>query len=117
MKERSPITTHILDLNRGRPAAQVPVTLELQSAPQQWKSLAKGQTNSDGRVEDLLPGGTALAAGLYRLTFETAAYFSGQGAKTFYPIVVLVFEITAPKEHHHVPLLLNANGYTTYRGS
>lgn len=116
MTPRSPITTHILDLNKGRPAADVKVTLELLKGTQ-WESLAAGKTNSDGRLEDLLPAGTKIIAGLYRLTFATGDYFKGSGAKTFFPAVTITFEITAPGEHHHVPLLLNANGYTTYRGS
>ena len=112
---KSPITTHILDINRGKPAVGVPVVLE-QSA-QGWKEIAKGVTDADGRVGNLLPPGSPIAEGTYRLTFETSAYFQKLGVRGFYPYVTIVFEIAEASEHYHVPLLLSAHGYSTYRGS
>jgi 5-hydroxyisourate hydrolase len=97
------ITTHVLDVARGRPAAGVPVRLE-----RGGETLADLATDADGRArltEDA-------AAGRYRLTFDTGAYQAG-----FYPEVSVVFEITEAGEHHHVPLLLSPFGYSTYRGS
>lgn len=29
----------------------------------------------------------------------------------------IVFDVTSPLEHYHIPLLLSPYGYTTYRGS
>ncbi|MFB3131100.1 MAG: hydroxyisourate hydrolase, partial [Rhodothermales bacterium] len=58
-----------------------------------------------------------LAPGVYRLRFDVATYFRAQGKETFYPSIPITFEIRAPGEHYHVPLLLNPFGYTTYRGS
>ena len=112
---RSPITTHILDINRGKPAVGVPVVLEQNG--QSWKEIAKGVTDADGRVSTLLPAGSPIAAGTYRLTFETASYFKKQGVTGFYPYVTIVFEVAEAAEHYHVPLLLSAHGYSTYRGS
>jgi 5-hydroxyisourate hydrolase len=66
-------------------------------------------------VADLLNAGQ-LTRGVYRLTFETGAYFKTQGIKAFYPLVEVVFEV-ADDRHHHVPLLLSPFGYSTYRGS
>lgn len=54
---------------------------------------------------------------MYRLTFDTGAYLRTSGAGGFYPEVTVVFEISDPSEHHHVPLLLSPYGYATYRGS
>jgi 5-hydroxyisourate hydrolase len=34
-----------------------------------------------------------------------------------YPYVDVVFEVKPDQPHYHLPLLLTANGYTTYRGS
>lgn len=116
MKERSPITSHVLDTSRGRPAAGVNVLLESQVSAKEWKAVKTSVTNADGRVEDLMAPGV-LQVGVYRLTFETQAYFRAQKIQSFYPHVCIVFEVTAPKEHHHVPLLLNPFGYSTYRGS
>ncbi len=110
---RSPITTHVLDISKGKPAAGIPVTLETQ-AGKQWLLLKSSQTNADGRIEDLLKPGSKAEKGVYRLTFDTAKH---SGGATFYPYIQIVFEITHPKEHHHVPLLLSPYGYSTYRGT
>jgi 5-hydroxyisourate hydrolase len=112
----SPLTTHVLDTHLGRPAAGVGVTLEKQESSGQWRSLATAATNDDGRIPDLLASG-ALTAGRHRLTFETGAYFDEQHVAHFYPRVAVEFEITAPEQHYHVPLLLSPFGYSTYRGS
>jgi 5-hydroxyisourate hydrolase len=112
----SAITTHVLDTARGRPASGVPVVLEYESAGN-WKEIGRGQTDADGRLKDLLPADFNLAAGTYRLTFDTSAYFSAQGAESFYPKVALTFIIKDAAQHYHVPLLLSPYGYSTYRGS
>ncbi|MCC7536769.1 MAG: hydroxyisourate hydrolase [Deltaproteobacteria bacterium] len=112
----SPITTHVLDLALGRPAAAVPVRLETRGLDG-WTLVGSGQTDDDGRIRNLLPDSTTLAAGThYRLTFDTGAYFAGQSRESFYPEVVVTFVVRDPK-HHHVPVLLSPFGYSTYRGS
>jgi 5-hydroxyisourate hydrolase len=70
----------------------------------------------DGRVADLAPGAPA---GVHRIVFLTAAYLKAQSptAETFYPEIVVIFQITDPAGHHHVPLLLSPYAYSTYRGS
>lgn len=110
----SSITTHILDTSRGKPAEGVSVILYQQH--REWFEMARGITNTDGRISDLLPKETVLSTGIYKLRFETGAYFTQHGSTTFYPFVEIVFAITTG-EHYHVPLLLNPFGYSTYRGS
>lgn len=110
----SQITTHILDTSLGKPAQGVSIILEQKNSD--YKKIAEGITNADGRINDLLPKEKILNAGIYRLVFDTASYFSKQSIKTFYPQVLIEFEI-ADASHYHVPLLLNPFGYSTYRGS
>ncbi len=112
----SAITTHVLDTSRGRPAAGVPVTLEIEVAGG-WELLGKGLTNSDGRVPDLVSEKINLERGVYRLIFDTATYFAAQDTEGFYPLVTIIFKFEDPAQHYHVPLLLNPFGYSTYRGS
>jgi 5-hydroxyisourate hydrolase len=109
------VSTHVLDIHRGRPAQGVPVTLERKSGDA-FSVLKKGTTDGDGRVKDLVPEGQ-LEAGTYRITFDTAAYFAAQNVEGFYPEAAIVFIVRDANSHYHVPLLLSAHGYSTYRGS
>jgi hydroxyisourate hydrolase len=111
----SHITTHILDTAAGHPAAGVNVVLE-SKADSQWHFLARGTTDADGRIPNLLPPEKVLSPGIYRLIFDTRSYFFSTQRKGFYPSVTIEFEIT-DGSHYHVPLLLNPFGYSTYRGS
>ena len=110
------ITTHVLDTSQGRPAAGVAVILEAAEGSG-FREIGRGRTDPDGRCRDLLTDDTPLAQGVYRLTFESGAYFAASGVATFFPRVCIVFEVRDPQQHHHVPLLLGPFGYTTYRGS
>jgi len=111
----SQLTTHILDTGVGRPATGVPIIL-YQQQDVQCREIARGVTNDDGRVVDLLTKEFVLPLGNYKLRFETKEYFDKQLLQTFYPHIEITFEIKNI-EHYHIPLLLNAFGYTTYRGS
>jgi 5-hydroxyisourate hydrolase len=112
----SAITTHVLDTTRGKPAAGVPIVLERSNADR-WEFVARGETDANGRLRTLLRAGDALVPGVYRLVFATSQYFAQQQVRGFYPEVVVVFEALPGESHYHLPLLLNAFGYTTYRGS
>ena len=108
------VTTHVLDTTTGLPAAGVPVRL--------WGTSSQGMavdvdavTDDDGRVRDLGPD--RLEPGTYSLRFATWEWFLGQGRDSFYPEVVVTFAVTDPDRHLHVPLLLSAYSYSTYRGS
>ena len=112
----SPITTHVLDTTRGRPAIGVPVALaHLDGA--RWVELGHGHTDTDGRNRELLSDDHALAPGTYRLVFDTKTYFLSIGVVGFYPKVDVMFELPMPERHYHIALLINPFGYTTYRGS
>lgn len=105
------LTTHILDLSCGRPAANVPVHVE-QLVDGQWIAMANGaSTNADGRALDLVPA-DKWQAGRWRIIFDVASYMPDG----FYPSVTIEF-CTKDSAHYHVPLLLNKFGYSTYRGS
>ncbi|MEP7170273.1 MAG: hydroxyisourate hydrolase [Bacteroidota bacterium] len=111
----SQVTTHVLDTSVGKPAGAVPVVLE-QNNSDNWKKIAEGITNEDGRIVNLLSKDKVLEKGVYRLIFETTSYFNNQNKKSFYPRITIEFEIF-DSSHYHVPLLLNPFGYSTYRGS
>lgn len=108
------ISTHILDTSRGRPAANVAVVLESMEGPD-WKPVAKGTTDADGRIKPLLEA--IPSTGTYRLRFEVGPYFESQGFDFFFDTVSVEFLVKSEAEHYHVPLLVNPFGYSTYRGS
>ena len=110
------ISTHVLDTSLGRPAAGIRVQLERRGG-EDWRLVGSGEANGDGRVPNLLPEGAEVAAGEFRLTFDTRRYFAASATATLYPAISIVFEVEAGQTHYHVPLLLNPFGYTTYRGS
>lgn len=112
----SAITTHVLDTMRGLPAVGIAVLLE-RATDGAMETIARGITDSDGRIRDLLTVDQALSPGTYRLSFDTGAYFTATGVEGFYPEVSIVFTAREGETHYHVPLLLSPYAYSTYRGS
>ena len=114
------ITTHVLDTSIGRPAAGIHVALERGGQATEWRVIGHGEADADGRVRTLMDDVTAVVPGLYRLVFDAQGYFRSRGVRTFYPSIVVTFDVPEPAEsgvHYHVPLLLSPFGYSTYRGS
>lgn len=107
-----PLSTHVLDIAAGRPAAGVAVTVSVRKGDT-WVTVGRGVTDDDGRIADVL-GDEPLEAAIYRIGFSTGSHL---GTAAFYPEVVVTFRVADPNEHHHIPLLLGPYGYTTYRGS
>ncbi|MEZ5923456.1 MAG: hydroxyisourate hydrolase [Hyphomicrobiaceae bacterium] len=114
------LTTHVLDLAAGKPAAGLALTL---LAIRDGKSVevAEAMTNADGRIDKPLLEGASLQPGTYELRFQAGTYFDRQGLELpepkFLDEVVLRFGIASADQHYHVPLLLSPFGYSTYRGS
>lgn len=101
------ISTHILDLNLGKPASGIEVSLELLIAADTWKNVATEKTNNDGRIAFANPADT----GTYRLVFEI------EKLSSFFTVAPVTFKITDTSRKYHIPLLLSPFGYSTYRGS
>jgi len=107
----SGISTHVLDLTRGKPAARVPVRLYRYEFDA-WVEVASRETNADGRCDEILPPND-VSVGEYRLVFKTVGYQD----PSLYPEVILSFSVSPGESNYHLPLLLSPHGYTTYRGS
>ncbi len=111
------LSSHILDISKGLPVANVKITLQKQTQYNQWTLVSGKVTDKNGRVSDFLPYTDAKDnIGVYKLTFYVEPYFQAQQVDTFYPYIEVVFEIKDDK-HYHVPITLSAYGYGTYRGS
>ena len=92
------LSTHILDVERGRPASGVRVEL--------WQDdlVTAAETDADGRIAELA---AELEPGVYRILFRPPSpFFRGIGV-----------EVELEDGHYHVPLLVSSYGCTTYRGS
>ena len=108
--DRPTISTHVLDTERGMPAAGVHVTLyrlDVAAAPIR---MTQALTDGDGRVRDLLE--RPLTAGDYRLEFDVA-----HEDASFFTKIAVDLRITDTGRSYHVPLLLAPYAMTTYRGS
>ncbi len=111
------LSSHILDINKGAPAADVKIRLsKLDTQTTSWVQIAEKMTDANGRVKDFLPEDGTNHQGIYKLTYETAPYFKEQQQDTFYPFIEVIFEIKDDK-HYHVPITLSPFGYSTYRGN
>ncbi len=111
------LTTHVLDVASGIPAAGVTGRL----CGEDGGALADFTTDNDGRCPAPLLQGHAFHPGLYRLTFWTAAYFRARGVALpeppFFDDIHIHFGVADASVHYHIPLLLSPWSFSTYRGS
>ncbi len=112
------LSTHILDVSKGIPAAGVSIKLEKYNAQSKlWTFVDEKKTDSNGRIPDFLPAEKGNAnTGIFKLIYYTNDYFKKDKIESFYPFIEVVFEIK-DQNHYHVPITLSAYGYSTYRGS
>lgn len=112
--DRPTISTHVLDLATGSPAAGVDVTLFRLSPDGRPELLSELETDADGRIRDLLDG-RALTEGEYQLAFDVAGY--ADDPEAFFQSAAFALHVTDAGRSYHVPLLLSPFGMSTYRGS
>jgi 5-hydroxyisourate hydrolase len=93
------LSTHVLDTERGLPAAGVRVELY----DGDGDLVGDGVTNDDGRIAEL----GAAASGTYRIVFHPPSPFFKR----------VELEIELGEGHHHVPLLISSYACASYRGS
>jgi 5-hydroxyisourate hydrolase len=114
------LTTHVLDVALGKPAAGMRIDLYAFEADVASHVLTVS-TNSDGRCDAPLLSGAMMKSGEYELRFHAGDYLAQTGAATSQPgflnLIPIRFGISDSSAHYHVPLLLAAHGYSTYRGS
>jgi 5-hydroxyisourate hydrolase len=109
------LSTHVLDLTRGAPAAGMTIELWRPSAPPELVKTVV--TNADGRTDGPLLGPEEIQAGAYELVFHVRDYFAARGVDSpFLDRVHIRFEVQ-PGAGYHVPLLVTPWAYSTYRGS
>jgi 5-hydroxyisourate hydrolase len=92
------VSTHVLDTERGKPAAGVQVEL--------WQGdelVGSAETDANGRIAELADA----APGTYRIVFRPPSPFFRR----------VELEVDLGEGHYHVPLLFSSFSCATYRGS
>lgn len=108
------ISTHILDISKGLPAAGIRVALAKMASDQSFYIVGEKVSDEFGRISNLL-GDEGLEVSQYRLEFLVDEYFKRFNQQPFFPKVAIYFAVQEIK-HHHIPLLLSPYGFSTYRG-
>jgi 5-hydroxyisourate hydrolase len=115
------LSTHVLDVARGRPADGVVIDLHALEPGGSWRHLKQVKTTADGRTDAPLLAGADFKTGTYMLTFQLGDYFRRGGTALadppFLDVVPLRFSLAEPDGDYHVPLLATPWSYSTYRGS
>ena len=92
------VSTHVLDTERGRPAAGVRVDLYRGD-----ELVGSAETDDDGRIAELAD----VEPGTYRIVFHPMSPFFRR----------VELEVELGEGHHHIPLLVSSYACVTYRGS
>lgn len=114
------LSTHVLDIAIGKPAAGVAIKL-YRNEDGRRTELRATRTNTDGRCDAPLLQGDEMATGQYELVFAAGDYFAARGvdmpSPRFIDQVTIAFGIANTDENYHVPLVVSPWAYSTYRGS
>jgi 5-hydroxyisourate hydrolase len=104
------LTTHVLDISGGLPAAGVRIELHQLDAAGS-RLIVTTETGKDGRCPAPLMAGS---------DFHLADYFRGRGVTLsdppFIQEAMIRIGIANPEQHYHVPLLITPWSYSVYRG-
>jgi 2-oxo-4-hydroxy-4-carboxy-5-ureidoimidazoline decarboxylase len=115
------LSTHVLDLHSGKPAAGVSIELYEMSGPDDAIRIANAVTNSDGRTDRPLIADRPIPIAEYELRFAVGDHYARIGRPIadppFLGVVPIRFSVAEPEGHYHVPLLVTPWSYSTYRGS
>jgi 2-oxo-4-hydroxy-4-carboxy-5-ureidoimidazoline decarboxylase len=109
------LSAHVLDTARGRAAEGIGIELFREGV-----LIKHAVTNHDGRTDEPLLADGPLRMGRYELRFDVEGYYAGWPNVTdppWYDVIPIRFGVADPERHYHIPLLLGAWTYTTYRGS
>jgi len=114
------LTTHVLDTAKGCPAQGIRIALYRISGDSRTE-IAQTVTNQDGRTDGPILPQAEFGTGTYELVFFAGDYLRATKQATddilFLDQVPIRFGMNDGAAHYHVPLLLSAFGYSTYRGS
>jgi 2-oxo-4-hydroxy-4-carboxy-5-ureidoimidazoline decarboxylase len=114
-KTNGHLSAHVLDTVRGKAAEGIRIEVFREGVP-----ITEAVTNHDGRTDAPLLADGPLRIGRYELRFHVEEYFAGWpnvADPPWYDVIPIRVGVAEPEGHYHIPLLLGAWTYTTYRGS
>ena len=115
------LTTHVLDVSRGKPARAMQIELFELAEDGARRLVTTATTNADGRTDRPLIAAGEARVGRFELLFHAGDYFRAEGAKLadppFLDVVPICFAVADAGAHYHVPLIVSPWSYSTYRGS
>ncbi len=121
LKVHGQLSTHVLDTQRGSPAAGVAIEFYEVASAGGARLISRNVTNADGRTDRPLIAAQPIPIAQYELRFGIGDYFARQAASAVDPpflgVIPIRFSVADPEAHYHVPLLATPWSYATYRGS
>jgi 2-oxo-4-hydroxy-4-carboxy-5-ureidoimidazoline decarboxylase len=114
-KTNGHLSAHVLDTARGKAAEGIRIEVFREGV-----LIKEAVTNHDGRTDAPLLAEGPLRIGRYELRFHVEDYYAGWpnvSDPPWYDIIPIRVGVAEPEGHYHIPLLLGAWTYTTYRGS
>ncbi|KAM9358235.1 transthyretin [Symphorus nematophorus] len=110
---KCPLMVKILDAVKGTPAGAVALKVSQRNADGVWTQIANGVTDATGEIHNLITE-EQFPAGVYRVEFDTKAYWKSEGSTPFHEVADVVFEAHAEGHRHYtLALLLSPFSYTT----
>ncbi|XP_056133643.1 transthyretin isoform X2 [Lampris incognitus] len=110
---KCPLMVKVLDAVKGAPAGSVALKVSRQGADGEWQQVANGVTDVTGEAHNLITD-EEFPAGIYRVEFDTKAFWKSQGSTPFHEVADVVFQAHAEGHRHYtLALLLSPYSYTT----
>jgi 5-hydroxyisourate hydrolase len=106
------VSVRVVDCLYGKPAIGVPIRLNSQ-IDGAWTEQWRDRTGEDGRAST----GTNIrfSRGVWRLEFDVDGYFATLGAKSFYPIATINFQLSETTSSYCIALLITPFAYTVFK--
>ena len=113
------LDVHVIDMQRGVPAANLAVELREISAGGD-ELIMTVETNAGGQPNRSMMGDRPIPIGCYELRFALGQYFARNAIALpdppFLDVVPVRFSIADPEGSYHIPLRITPWSYTVYRG-
>lgn len=89
MEQTLSLSTHILDISKGKPAEGVVIKLYKYENDLWFESSEYAITDGDGRVRNFKKINDEIC-GVYKLKFQVGEYFQRIGSETLYPFIEVI---------------------------